>query len=63
VLSRGYAVAFCEGSATPITRAQQVVVGERIRVRLHEGELGAVVRSGGRLAGAGPLFADREEES
>ncbi len=63
VLSRGYAVAFREGSAAPITRAAQVAVGERIRVRLHEGELGAVVRSGGRLAGAGPLFGDREEES
>ncbi len=63
VLARGYAVAFREGSAAPITRAAQVTVGERIRVRLHEGELGAVVRSGGRLAGAGPLFVDREEGS
>ena len=63
VLARGYAVAFREGSAAPITAAAQVAVGERIRVRLHEGELGAVVRDGGRLAGAGPLFGDREEES
>ncbi len=63
VLARGYAVAFREGSATPITAAAQVTLGERIRVRLHEGELGAVVRDGGRLAGAGPLFGDREEES
>jgi exodeoxyribonuclease VII large subunit len=63
VLARGYAVAFREGSAAPLTAAAQVAVGERIRVRLHEGELGAVVRDGGRLAGAGPLFGDREEES
>ncbi len=63
VLARGYAVAFREGSAAPIMAAAQVAVGERIRVRLHEGELGAVVREGGRLAGAGPLFDDREEES
>ena len=63
VLARGYAVAFREGSAAPITAAAQVAVGERIRVRLHEGELGAVVRDGGRLASAGPLFGDREEES
>ncbi len=63
VLARGYAVAYRAGSAAPITAASQVTVGERIRVRLHEGELGAVVREGGKLPGAGPLFADREEES
>jgi exodeoxyribonuclease VII large subunit len=62
VLARGYAVAFREGSAAPITDAAQVALGERIRVRLHAGELGAVVRDGGRLAGAGPLFGDQEEE-
>ena len=33
--------------------------GERIRVRLHEGELGAVVREGGRIREDAPLF--REE--
>lgn len=63
VLARGYAVAFREGSAAPIMAAAQVAVGERIRVRLHEGELGAVVREGGRHASAGPLFDGREEES
>jgi exodeoxyribonuclease VII large subunit len=63
VLARGYAVAFREGSAAPITAAAQVAVGDRIRVRLHAGELGAVVRDGGRLASAGPLFGDWEEES
>jgi exodeoxyribonuclease VII large subunit len=63
VLARGYAVAYRAGSKAPITAASQVALGERIRVRLHEGELGAVVREGGRLQGAGPLFAGREEES
>jgi exodeoxyribonuclease VII large subunit len=63
VLSRGYAVAYRAGATAPITAASQVSVGERIRVRLHEGELGAVVREGGRLPEAGPLFAGREEES
>jgi exodeoxyribonuclease VII large subunit len=63
VLARGYAVAYRAGATAPITAASQVEVGERIRVRLHEGELGAVVREGGRLPGAGPLFAGREEES
>ena len=62
VLARGYAVAYRAGAAGPITVASQVAIGERIRVRLHEGELGAVVREGGRLPGAGPLFAGREEE-
>jgi exodeoxyribonuclease VII large subunit len=62
VLRRGYAVAYREGSAAPITAASQVAIGERIRVRLQAGELGAVVREGGRLPAAGPLFADREEE-
>jgi hypothetical protein len=36
-----------------------VKAGERIRVRLHEGELGAVVREGGRVREDAPLF--REE--
>jgi exodeoxyribonuclease VII large subunit len=63
VLARGYAVAYREGGATPILSASSVSIGERIRVRLHEGELGAVVREGAAPADAGPLFADREEES
>ncbi len=63
VLARGYAVAYREGAAAPITAASQVALGERIRVRLHDGELGAVVREGGRSRAAGPLFDDREEEA
>jgi exodeoxyribonuclease VII large subunit len=63
VLARGYAVAYRAGSPAPITAASQVEVGERIRIRLHEGELGAVVRDGGRRPEVGPLFAGREEES
>ena len=63
VLGRGYAVAYRAGGGAPITAASQVSIGERIRVRLHEGELGAVVREGGRATDAGPLFAGREEES
>jgi exodeoxyribonuclease VII large subunit len=61
VLARGYAVAYRAGSKSPMTSASDVAIGERIRVRLHEGELGAVVREGGRVSGAGPLFEDREE--
>jgi len=62
VLARGYAVAYRDGSSAPILAASQVRMGERIRVRLHEGELGAVVREGGRMSEAGPLFRSREEE-
>lgn len=62
VLSRGYAVAFREGAAAPILAARSVAIGERIRVRLHEGELGAVVREGGRPGDPGPLFAKEGEE-
>ena len=49
VLARGYAVAFREGARTPLLSAAQVKPGEGIRVRLHEGELKAVVgeRTGG----------------
>jgi exodeoxyribonuclease VII large subunit len=43
VLARGYAVAYREGSAAPLLSASAVRIGERIRVRLHEGELRAVV--------------------
>ncbi|MGH9400463.1 MAG: exodeoxyribonuclease VII large subunit [Thermoanaerobaculia bacterium] len=43
VLARGYAVAYREGSASPLLSASTVRPGERIRVRLHEGELKAVV--------------------
>ena len=63
VLSRGYAVAFRPGTRVPLTDASKVEIGERIRVRLHQGELGAVVRDGGRISVVGPLFADGQEES
>ena len=42
VLARGYAVAF-DQRGHAITRAAQVEAGERVRVRLHEGELSAQV--------------------
>lgn len=58
VLARGYAVAYREGSSTPLLAARDIRLGERIRVRLHEGELGAVVRDGGVSTGSGPLFED-----
>ncbi len=48
ILARGYAVAYREGSKTSLLSASSVRMGDRIRVRLHEGELGAIVRSGGR---------------
>jgi exodeoxyribonuclease VII large subunit len=56
VLARGYAVAYREGSTTPLLSAGSVRLGERIRIRLHEGELKAVIRAGGRTAELGPLF-------
>jgi exodeoxyribonuclease VII large subunit len=63
VLARGYAVAYREGSLAPILAASTVSTGERIRVRLHEGELGAVVRDGGRRLDEGPLFREEGEDS
>jgi exodeoxyribonuclease VII large subunit len=56
VLARGFAVAYREGFAVPLTSAAGVANGEKIRVRLHEGELRAVVRAGGRNPDPGPLF-------
>ncbi len=44
ILGRGYAVAYREGAKSPLTSAASVRPGERIRVRLHEGELRAIVR-------------------
>jgi exodeoxyribonuclease VII large subunit len=63
VLSRGYAVAYRPGTRVPLTDASEVEIGERIRVRLHQGELGAVVRDGGRVPVMGPLFSDGPEET
>lgn len=42
VLARGYAVAFDEKGHV-VTRSSQVAAGDRVRVRLHEGELSARV--------------------
>ena len=52
VLARGYAVAYADGSRAPLTAAKDVAIGGKIRVRLHEGELKAVVREGGSSAEA-----------
>jgi exodeoxyribonuclease VII large subunit len=62
VLARGYAVAYREGAKAPILSAASVAVGERLRVRLHEGELGVIVRDGGRWLDPGPLFAEPGKE-
>jgi len=66
VLARGYALAFREGAKSPLLSASGVRPGERIRVRLHEGELKAVVgesatpaekkRARAAPSGALPLF-------
>ena len=66
VLARGYAVAFREGSRAPLLSASDVRPGDRLRVRLHEGEVKAVVGEKGSPAprretrpqreGALPLF-------
>jgi len=66
VLARGYAVAYREGSESPLLSASRVKPGDPIRVRLHEGELGAVVRerSGVERKEArepGPLFREEED--
>lgn len=57
VLARGYAVVYREGSAAPVLFASAVRLGDRIRVRLHDGELKAVVRDAGGPVDAGPLFS------
>jgi exonuclease VII large subunit len=70
ILARGYAVAYREGAKSPLLSASAVRPGERIRVRLHEGELRAIVRGvplprePRRAAGDdfGPLFSDPTEE-
>jgi exodeoxyribonuclease VII large subunit len=61
VLARGFAVAYREGAKKPILAAQDVAVGERLRVRLHKGELGVIVRDGGKWLDPGPLFAEPSE--
>ena len=59
VLARGYAIAWKDGRRAPILSADEVRIGDGIRVRLHEGEIRAVVRQGGvkKSADLGPLFA------
>jgi hypothetical protein len=56
VLSRGYAVAWKAGTKRALTSASDVRAGDRIRVRLHEGELGALVRETTAPLDHGPLF-------
>jgi exodeoxyribonuclease VII large subunit len=62
ILARGYAVAYREGVRAPLLSANAVHVGDRICVRLHEGQLKAVVREGGRSANLGPLFSGHGSE-
>ncbi|HEV8231243.1 MAG TPA: exodeoxyribonuclease VII large subunit [Thermoanaerobaculia bacterium] len=76
ILARGYAVAYREGAKGPLLSARAVRTGERIRVRLHEGELQAVVRGEVRPSAAarknpsngadtfdfGPLFSEAAED-
>lgn len=43
VLARGYAVVYKEGGASPLLAAAEVRIGDRLRVRLSEGQISAVV--------------------
>lgn len=61
VLARGYAVAFREGSKSPLLSAGGVRPGDRIRVRLHEGEIRAIARETTAAVDPGPLFAQSAE--
>jgi exodeoxyribonuclease VII large subunit len=66
VLARGYAIAFTDRPGEPpraIARAHDVAAGEAIRIRLHEGELGARVirRSGDRPPETRSLFDESED--
>ncbi|HVE65522.1 MAG TPA: exodeoxyribonuclease VII large subunit, partial [Thermoanaerobaculia bacterium] len=70
ILARGYAVAYREGAKAPLLLASAVRPGERIRVRLHEGEIAAIVRGipvprekKVSASGFGPLFSEPEEEA
>lgn len=42
-LARGYAICQKEGDSIPLVRAAEVTPGERVRVRLHQGELACLV--------------------
>ena len=61
VLARGYAVAFREGSRAPLLSSAGLKMGDRLRVKLHEGEVRAIVREGGAVVKNLPLF-DQEAE-
>ena len=52
VLARGYAVAF-DARGHALVQASQVQPGERVRVRLHEGELSAQVEETKKGSGDG----------
>jgi exodeoxyribonuclease VII large subunit len=58
ILARGYAVAFKEGSRQPLLSSAGLRAGQRIRVKLHEGEIRAVVREGGAVLRELPLFEE-----
>jgi exodeoxyribonuclease VII large subunit len=58
VLARGYAVVYREGSKRALRSVESVRIGDRIRMRLHEGELGAIVRETGKPRDDGPLFSE-----
>jgi exodeoxyribonuclease VII large subunit len=63
VLSRGYAVAWKVGTKRALHAASDVRAGDRVRVRLHEGELGAVVRETSAPLDHGPLFHEEPAAS
>ncbi len=48
VLARGYAVVYREGGSSPLLSASEVRIGDRLRVRLSEGHVSAIV--GDRIA-------------
>lgn len=62
ILARGYSVAFKEGARSPLLSSEGIRMGDRIRVKLHEGELRAVVREGGAVRRELPLFEERAPE-
>ncbi len=58
ILARGYAVVSREGARSALRSAEDVKMGDRIRVRLHEGEIRAVVRATGVPRQDAPLFGE-----
>lgn len=56
ILARGYAVAFREGARSPLLSSAGLKLGDRIRVKLHQGEIRAIVRQGGAVLRELPLF-------